>query len=105
VVSYTVSQATHDIGVRMALGASTRAVLGMVIGSAMKMALIGIAAGAALGVAATQAMKGLLFGVSTADPLTFAAVAVVLAGVTALASYVPARRATKVDPMVALRVE
>jgi putative ABC transport system permease protein len=105
VVSYTVSQATHDIGVRMALGADTRKVLGMVIGDAMKMALIGIAIGAVVGFAATQAMKGMLFGVSAADPLTFAAVAVVLAGVTALASYVPARRATKVDPMIALRVE
>lgn len=105
VVSYTVSQATHDIGVRMALGATTRAVLRMVIGSAMKMALIGIAAGAAAGFAATQAMKTLLFGVSASDPLTFVAVAVVLAGVTLLASYIPARRATKVDPMVALRVE
>lgn len=105
VVSYTVTQATHDIGVRMALGATTRAVLGMVIGSAMKMALIGIVAGAAAGFAATQAMKGLLFGVSTGDPLTFFAVAAVLAGVTLLASYIPARRATKVDPMIALRVE
>ncbi|HKD92025.1 MAG TPA: ABC transporter permease [Terriglobales bacterium] len=105
VVSYTVTQATHDIGVRMALGADTPKVLGMVIGDAMKMALIGIAIGAAVGFGAMQAMKGLLFGVSTADPLTFAAVAVVLAAVTALASYVPARRATKVDPIIALRVE
>ncbi|HZU22946.1 MAG TPA: ABC transporter permease [Terriglobales bacterium] len=105
VVSYTVTQATHDIGVRMALGATTGAVLSMVIGSAMKMAGLGIAIGAAIGFAATQAMKGLLYGVGAGDPLTFIAVALVLAAVTLLASYVPARRATKVDPMIALRVE
>ena len=105
VVSYTVTQATHDIGVRMALGADTRKVLAMVIGDAMKMAIIGIVIGIILGFAATRAMKSLLFGVSAADPLTFTAVAVVIAGVTALASYVPARRATQVDPTVALRVQ
>jgi len=105
VVSYTVTQATHDIGVRMALGADARQVLSMVIGDAMKMALIGIVIGVALGFAATRAMKGLLFGVSAADPLTFAAAAIVIAGVTALASYIPARRATQVDPTVALRVQ
>ena len=105
VVSYTVTQATHDIGVRMALGADTRSVLAMVIGDALKMALIGIVIGVAGGFAATQAMKGLLFGVSAADPLTFAAVAVVIAGVTVLASYIPARRATQVDPTIALRVQ
>ncbi|HEX7960031.1 MAG TPA: ABC transporter permease [Terriglobales bacterium] len=105
VVSYTVTQATHDIGVRMALGADARRVLSMVIGDAMKMALVGIAIGIAGGVAATQAMQGLLFGVSASDPLTFAAVAVGIAGVTALASYIPARRATRVDPTIALRVQ
>lgn len=105
VVSYTVTQATHDIGVRMALGAGSRAVLAMVIGDALRTALIGIAIGAAAGFAATRAMKGLLYGVSAADPVTFAAVAAVLAVVTVIASYVPARRATKVDPMIALRVE
>jgi len=105
VVSYTVSQATHDIGVRMALGADARKVLSMVIGDAMKMALVGIVIGLALGFAATRAMKSLLFGVSAADPLTFTAVAIAIAAVTALASYVPARRATKVDPTIALRVQ
>jgi putative ABC transport system permease protein len=105
VVSYTVTQATHDIGVRMALGADARQVLGMVIGDAMKMAVVGIVIGVALGFAATRAMKGLLFGVSAADPLTFTAVAVMIAGVTALASYIPARRATQVDPTIALRVQ
>jgi predicted permease len=105
VVSYTVTQATHDIGVRMALGADARQVLAMVIGDAMKMALIGIVIGVAGGFAATQAMKNLLFGVSSADPLTFTAVGIVIAGVTALASYIPARRATQVDPTIALRVQ
>lgn len=105
VVSYTVTQATHDIGIRMALGADVRKVLSMVIGDAMKMALIGIAIGIAGGVAATQAMKSLLFEVSAADPLTFAAVAIGIAGVTAVASYIPARRATQVDPTIALRVQ
>lgn len=105
VVSYTVTQARHDIGVRMALGADSRRVLGMVIGDAMKTALIGITIGAMVAFGVTQAMKSLLFGVRATDPLTFAAVAAVLVGVTVLASYVPARRATKIDPMIALRVE
>jgi len=105
VVSYTVSQSTHEIGVRMALGADRRSILGTVLKSAMSMALLGIATGAAGAIAATRVMKDLLFGVSATDPLTFGAVAFLLAGVTLLASYLPARRATKVDPIVALRYE
>jgi predicted permease len=105
VVSYTVSQSTHEIGVRIALGADRRSILGTVLKSAMSMALLGIAIGAAGAIAATRVMKDLLFGVSATDPLTFAAVAFLLAGVTLLASYLPARRATKVDPIVALRYE
>jgi predicted permease len=105
VMSYTVTQTTHDIGIRMALGADRRAVLGAVLGGAMRMAGTGIAAGAVAAFAITRVMKELLFGVSAADPLTFGAVALVLTALTLLASYIPALRATKVDPIVALRCE
>jgi len=105
VVSYSVTQSTHDIGVRMALGADRRAVLGSVLKGAMSMAGLGIVLGAAAAFAATRVMKELLFGVSATDPLTFGAVAFVLAAVTLLASYIPALRATRVDPIVALRCE
>ena len=105
VVSYAVTQSVHEIGIRMALGASRARVLSMVLGNALIMALIGIAIGAGLGIAATRAMKGLLYGVSAADPVTFGGVALVLVLTTLLASYIPAWRATKVDPMIALRCE
>src|SRR5262249_54454258 len=105
VVSYSVTQSTHDIGVRMAPGAGTRAGLGGILKGAMSMAGIGIALGTVMALAATRVMKELLFGVTATDPVTFAAVALLLGGVTLLASYIPALRATKVDPIVALRCE
>jgi len=105
VVSYSVAQSTHEIGVRMALGADGGTVLRTVLRGAMQMALIGIAIGAVSALAVTRVMKDLLFGVSAADPATFGATALLLASVTVVASYVPARRATKVDPIVALRYE
>jgi predicted permease len=105
VVSYSVTQSTHDIGVRMALGADRRTVLGTVLKGAMSMTGIGIGVGAVAAVAATRAMKGLLFGVSATDPVTFGAVSLILALVALAASYIPALRATKVDPIVALRCE
>jgi putative ABC transport system permease protein len=89
----------------MALGADGGTVLRTVLRGAMQMALIGIAIGAVSALAVTRVMKDLLFGVSAADPATFGATAVLLASVAVVASYVPARRATKVDPIVALRYE
>jgi predicted permease len=105
VMSQLVLQTTHDIGVRMAVGASPGAVLRMVLASAAVMAVAGIAAGAALTLAGTRLMQGLLYGVSATDPLTFASVAALLGVVALLSSLVPAWRATKVDPMVVLRYE
>jgi len=105
VVSYAVTQATQEIGIRMALGADRGTVLRAVLKGAMTMAVIGIAVGAVSAFAATRVMKDLLFGVTASDPLTFGAVACLLATVTLAASYIPALRATKVDPIVALRYE
>ena len=105
VMSQLVQQSTHEIGIRMALGAAPASVLGMVMRNAMGMALGGIAVGAVAAMFATRLMSGMLYGVGATDPLTFAAVAVILAGVACLASYLPARRATRVDPMVVLRYE
>jgi predicted permease len=105
VMSQLVLQTTHDIGVRMAVGAAPRNVLAQVLSSAMGMAGIGIVTGAVLTLLATRLMRSLLYGVSETDPVTFAAVAVVLGLVALVASLVPAWRATKVDPMVVLRYE
>jgi putative ABC transport system permease protein len=105
VISYSVAQRTQEIGIRIALGARSGDVLGMVIAQGAKMAGAGILIGLAASFALTRLMTKLLFSVSSADPATFAAVTVVLAVIAVLASYIPARRTLRVDPMSALRCE
>jgi predicted permease len=105
VMAYFVAQRTREIGVRMALGAQTRDVIGMVVGEGLRMALLGAAVGLLGSVFLMRVMSGLLFGVTPRDPLTFCGVAAILTGVALAACYVPARRATVLDPVVALRYE
>ena len=105
VIAYSVSQRTREIGVRMALGAQQGNVMKLVLGEGMLVILIGLAAGLAVSLASTRFLSSLLFGVTATDPLTFAGVAVLLALAALAACYVPARRAVRVDPMVALRHE
>ena len=105
IVAYSVTERTHEIGVRLALGAQRRDVVAMVVRHGMIMTVAGTGVGLAAAFAVVRVMSGLLFGVSAADPVTFIAIPVLLLAVALAACYIPARRATRVDPMIALRTE
>jgi putative ABC transport system permease protein len=105
VVGYAVSRRTHEIGLRMALGAGAADVVRLVLRQVVLLALVGIAVGLAAALASTRLLAGLLYGVAVTDAVTFAVVPLLLVAVALLASYLPARRAARVDPVVALRHE
>jgi putative ABC transport system permease protein len=105
VMAWSVSQRTREIGIRLALGANTRSILRWILGQGMRLTLVGVAVGLLGAFAMTRLLRGLLFDVAPTDPLTYVCLAALLAVVALLACYIPARRATKVDPMVALRTE
>jgi ABC-type antimicrobial peptide transport system permease subunit len=105
VISYSVMQRTREIGVRMALGAQRKTVFGMILGQGAKLAGLGIAIGILTALGLTHLMASFLYGIRATDPLTFLIVPVFLAAVALFACYLPARRATHVDPMIALRYE
>jgi predicted permease len=105
VVAYIVAQRTNEIGLRLALGAQAADVMGLILKYGLALALAGVALGTAASFALTRLMKGFLFGVSPTDPITFAVIGVFLAGIALVACWIPARRAAKVDPMIALRYE
>src|SRR5262249_36278884 len=105
VVSYDVGERTHEIGIRLALGAEGRGVARMVLGRGVALALVGATIGLVCAAGVSRSMAGVLYGVRPIDPPTFAGVAILLIAVAILACYIPARRATRVDPIVALRHE
>jgi ABC-type antimicrobial peptide transport system permease subunit len=105
VISYLVERRTQELGIRIALGAQRRNVLGLVLKDGIKMAATGVALGVLAALGFTRLLTGMIYGVSPADPMTFTVIATLLILVALLACYLPARRATKVDPLVALRSE
>ena len=104
-ISYSVSQRTQEIGIRIALGASAREVQARIVGQTLRLAVIGLVTGAGASWLLARGVSGLLFGVTARDPQTFAGMVAVLAVVALVAGYLPARRASRIDPMVALRTE
>jgi ABC-type antimicrobial peptide transport system permease subunit len=105
VIAYGVAQRTRELGMRIALGAMQRDVLAMVVRQGLRLSVIGVVLGFAAAAAATRAMESMLFEVSPLDPATFAGVGILIVGVSLLASWLPARRAARVDPIAALRAE
>jgi putative ABC transport system permease protein len=105
VMSYNVTQRSRELGVRLALGAATKDLLGLVLRQGMRLVIIGVMVGLVAALAATRLLRSMLFNVSSSDPLTFVLIALLLLGVSLVAIWIPARRATKVDPIVALRAE